>query len=156
MTTMIDPRPMEPAWVTDMRPEPSGLAEWTIYRDRWNKEEQRYTQARSSCEGSIYNLLTNLAEILGSDDPECWIKVNAEQCIPEPTDHTRIPNLPDYSAISGLFARVTYDDDNREEFTDMDEFLAEVEWAASECKQFQIEMDWLDPTPDYMEIGTMF
>lgn len=156
MTTMIDPRPMEPAWVTDMRPEPTGLAEWTIYRDRWSKAEQRYIQTRSNCEGSIHNLLTNLAEILASGDPECWIKVDAEQCNPGKVDYTKIPNLPGYLATSGLFAKVVYSESNCEEFTDMDEFLHEVEWAASELRQFRIELDWYDPTPDYSEIGTVF
>lgn len=156
MTTMTDPRPMEPAWVTDMRPEPNGLVEWQIFRDRWSNEDKRYKQTRSDCEGSVYNLLTNIAEILGSNDPECWIRVNAEQCIPGPTNRSYIPDLPNYAAISHLFARVTYDESNHEEFADMDEFLGEVEWAASECRQFQIEISWIDPTPDYMEIGTMF
>ena len=145
MNTLIDPRPLEPDWVS--QPEPNGLVEWQVIKTRWNSDEKRYIQTSEFCIGSAQDLLVNLVGILRSSDPDYWIKVNAEQCTATKVDHKVIPEIQWGRGLGVLFARVSYSANSYEEFTDMDEFFGEVEWAVLQCRQFDIETDWNDPTP---------
>lgn len=66
MPELIDPRPLEPHWVTDMSAPPSGLVEWSVMRTHWNKELKTRQKTTEHYEGTPTQFIKYICNILRS------------------------------------------------------------------------------------------
>jgi hypothetical protein len=152
---MLDPRPLEPDWVA--LTELSDTAEWTVVRHKWNKETRKYDQIKSYGEGNMTALLKVVVDIINSEDPECLIEINAENICPTlmVSSKTASYNLK-YENDGLLHWSISPADVIEEEGNDLDELIGSIEYMSEKQMKFKIELSFHDPTPEYMEIGTMF
>lgn len=146
---LIDPRPLEPDWVTTTRPGLPDLAEWTVIRRPWNRETRRYDTVTISGDGNALAFLNVLAAILNSSDFECQITVDATGIIPreEGTKSQYLQFTWPTSYDLGLFWSIRPVLGEEETGTDVDELLSWVEYLLNEQKAFEIDLSVDDPTP---------
>lgn len=149
MNQLIDPRPMEPAWVGET--EPSGSIEWTINRRKWNKETRKYQTLTETCQGTALDFMRQVGDVTLSADPECWFDVDASQAsIPSTTppvwyqvEHCQGQHL--YWAVD--YKSQKYTDSTKEEGTDIYELMSWIAYMMEEGNSFTLEIEWVDPTP---------
>lgn len=146
-SSLIDPRPLEPNWVTSSRPGLPDRAEWTVVRQRWNRETRQYDTTTVSGDGNALAFMTVLAAILNSRDFECQITVDASGIIPD-DDVRKLPNLKYPSGYDlCLFWSINPVLGEEETGTCTDELFSWVEYLLNEQKAFEIELSLDDPTP---------
>ena len=158
MYELTDPRPMEPDWV--IKGEPSGIIEWRSTRTQWNKELKKTDVRIEYHEGYGVDLLRYISSLTVSPAFEpVVIDFNASQS----TGHSLTNKLKalNYSEYPVYFWKIEYHHPDyttpsEESGTDIFELL---DWMASLIEDGTtgtLELDYHDPTPEYMEIGSMF
>lgn len=155
MTSMIDPRPLEPSWVYEV--ECPDIAEWTVIRRKWNKETRKYDAIKSCDDGNMIALLAAVAEIIKGNDPECEIEIDASNIAESILPPTKIT---DYGVDLGNGRRDLWWTINPSGILDdsggdVHELMGSIEYLANKGEKFTVEISYYDPTPQYMEIGTM-
>lgn len=157
MNDLIDPRPLEPDWVRDMRPEPSGLIEWRVHTRQWNSELKMYDNRTEYHEGTPLEFLQNVGirTMSGAFEP-CEITADARQVTSVPDN---VSNVKHHHG-NDLFWRIKYDREDggggEEDGTCLYEFMDWLIYLMKEKVVFELDLDIVDPTPAYMEIGSMF
>ena len=152
MPELIDPRPMEPAWVRET--EPSNLIEFRIVRYSWNKEQRTYDKQEEIHSAKLAGFLDTVASMLRAGI-ECTIEADASQHVPAAPGTQPIHYGIKVPGFTCMFSRVRWLDRetpfesiyDEEETTDNDEVLASVEWLCNECKVFSVDISSYDPTP---------
>lgn len=154
---MYDPRPLEPAWVSE--PECPDTAEWVVTRRKWNKETRKHDLTKAYGEGSMGALLRAVADIIKSADPECEIQIDASN-MAERID--RPARLADYGIdlgnvyLSCLAWKIDPSGILDDVGTDLYELLDSIQYLAEKGEKFTVDLEYDDPTPWYSEIGSMF
>lgn len=149
---LIDPRPLEPDWVTDTSADYPDRAEWTVIRRPWNRETRRHDTVTVSGDGNTRAFLNVLAAILNSRDYECQITVDAAGIKPRPLgvvthklEHLDFDYPTGYDL--GIFWSVRPVLGEEETGTCTDELFSWVEYLLKEQKAFEIDLSVYDPTP---------
>lgn len=160
-TPMIDPRPMEPDWVTDTRPEPSGKVEWSTMRVVWNrqiKKNERVTDYHEGTPKQLVEYLDTLANSPCIDNAE--ITINAAQALlpaSTPPQWYNLKHINNHCIDWSIKYNVgDYDSDDQETGYDPDELISWVAYVIEKQGKCIIDLSDHDPTPQYMEIGSMF
>jgi len=147
MTALIDPRPLEPDWVSaDPLPD---IASWTLTRRPWNRETKRYDTISVSGGGDAFTFLSVLAALLTSRNFECQIVVHAQGIEPRPEGvkpYLNQINYPDGYDL-GIFWIVKPVLGEEESGRCTDDLFGWVEYLLNEQKEFEIELSYDDPTP---------
>lgn len=162
-TPLIDPRPLEPDWVTDMRPEPSGIVEWSTMCVEWNRELQKCERRTEYHEGTPQQFIDYVSTIAGSPCiGNAEITVDASQVnLPydTPANWYNSDKVPDdhYAIDWGIKYNVgDYDSDDKEVGTSAYELVSWIAYILEKRGKCVIDLQEHDPTPEYMEIGSMF
>lgn len=145
MSTLIDPRPLEPV--------DNNLADvinWTVKKIRWNPNACRRDVTYESNSGGSEKFLQSVLDIALSDDFQCDIFVDATEYEPKVLadgkivpSKLEIPSAPtpvidwQISPIVGV----------EEQGQDLFELFDWIEYAINERKDFKIEFSAHDPTP---------
>lgn len=143
---LIDPRPMEPAWVSEQ--EPIDVVCWTIRRHKWNKEARKMDLFATRHEGSTEDLLQSLVDILKSGDYECDYDINAEYSAGEAWPKPRHYDLTYPSGYDlCLDWSINGEVDSHEVGYCTDELMGWVESYVDNHKSFTVSLWVADPTP---------
>lgn len=144
--TLIDPRPMEPSWVSEV---PSlDRADWIIRRRFWNKTTRKIDAVVESGSGNMLKMLSTLAAILNSRNIECEIEVYANNTERVNSERPLFIDLQFPSGYElGLYWSIEPILGGLEEGTCTDELFDWVEYLLNENKCFKIDLSYLDPTP---------
>lgn len=143
---LVDPRPLEPDWVTSNAPEDTAF--WKITRHKWNKELRRYDGYTENYDGDSFAFLSLLAAIIRSTDYECEIEVDATHIRPREGERPLYFDLkyPD-GYTCGIHWWVSHGVGTEESGTCTDELFDWVEYLINDNDRFRIELSELDPTP---------
>jgi hypothetical protein len=154
-----DPRPLEPDWVRFGEHDPAedyGPLEWLISERRWNRELKEY-ETFEDCGSSIEELFKLLDHIY-ANGIEVEVEVDATEMGPV----EKMPparecayykcKVESYTMMHTRFIL----SDCEQETTCNDEALYIIEAAIYNREKITVEINQIDPTPDYMEIGSMF
>lgn len=147
MTALIDPRPLEPDWVSaDPLPD---VATWTLTRRPWNRETKRYDRVEVHGSGDAFTFLSTLADLLTSGNFECQIVIDArgiEPRLDSEKAYLNQINYPDGYDL-GIFwiAKPILGEEESGRCTD--DLFGWVEYFLNEQKEFLIELSYDDPTP---------
>lgn len=157
MNDLIDPRPMEPDYVRDMRPDPSGMIEWRVYTRHFDHESKMYESRTEYHEGTPLEFISHVAHrTLSPIFEPCDITADARQVTNVPDSLLKVKHLDDGT----LYWRVKYEREDggggEEEGSDMCEGMDWLIYLMKEQVKFTLDLDVVDPTPAYMEIGSMF
>lgn len=153
---VYDPRPMEPDWVRFDEGEQPGPLDWHISERRWNRDLKAY-ETFEDCGSDIEELFKVLDHIY-INGTEVEVEIDA-------TEMGSVEKMPPISQtlsykcksedFNGMFTRVTYSD-CEEDTTSNDDALCYIEAAIYNREKIHVDISHYDPTPQYMEIGTMF
>lgn len=153
MIETIDLGPLEPAWVRET--PPSGIIEWTVTRLEWNKELKRNKQRTEYHRGEPLDFLHSLCQMSrASNFCPTEIKVDASQSTGEPID--KCYRDFHHCGLGWLFWIFKSETNSEERGSDFYELIEWVNWAIENCYSFEIELDIVDPTPEYTEIGSFY
>lgn len=157
MNDLVDPRPLEPEWVRSMRPDPSGLVEWCVVTRHWNKTLKMYDSRTECHEGTPLQFLSYIGGRTLSGVPEpCMIVADTRQALNVPDNAINIK----YCEDGTMYWSLEYSRDDggggNEDGSDISELLDWMVYLTKEQVTFTLELDELDPTPEYSEIGSMF
>lgn len=149
----IDPRPMEPVYDGEL----SGEINWIEQATLWDRYLKKFVTHRNYHSGGPDDLLKYIERITLSFNIEnVEINVDASESIGR-------PDLKKLKATTcpRLYWIVRYnlgnsDKDTIEEGIDVDELYEWIAYLVDERGTFSIDISEYDPTPQYMEIGTMF
>lgn len=162
-TPMIDPRPIEPDWVTSRQPEPSGMVEWSTMRVEWNRELKKNEHRTEYHEGTPQQFIDYIGTLTSSVCVEnAEITVDASQVnLPYdvPANWYNSDKVPDdhYRIDWGIKYNVgDYDSDDNETGTSAYELVSWIAYVLEKRGKCVIDLQDHDPTPEYMEIGSMF
>lgn len=153
---VYDPRPMEPDWVCFDEGEQPGPLDWHISERRWNRDIKKY-ETFEDCGSTIEELFAAL-DYLMINCIEAEITVDAtemgepEKIPPLATCFSYKAKAEDYTGLHHIMTASDCVDD----ITSNDEALYFVEQAIYNREKVTLEINHHDPTPQYMEIGTMF
>jgi hypothetical protein len=154
-TPMIDPRPMEPDWVSDLRPEPSGLLEWSTMRVTWSRELQANEQRIEHHEGTPSQFISYVCGIINSASiNNAEITVNAAQSTATESDCMKLyleAEIPyNFNVDWGLkYNNTDYATDNEETGSDPDELISWLVYVIQNNGRCVIDLQDYDPTPRY-------
>ena len=153
---VYDPRPMEPDWVRFDEGEAPGPLSWHISERRWNRDLKAY-ETFEDC-GSDMEELFKLLDHIYINGTEVEVEIDATEMGPVEKMPVLTQSLS-YKCksedLTGMFTRVTYSDCD-EDTTSNDDALHFIEAAIYNREKIHADISHYDPTPDYMEIGTMF
>lgn len=141
--TMIDPRPMEPAWVSD--PEPLNELTWKIYRTRWNKEIKQNDTSVEEDQGTPSEFLCKVGKLFNSFDNECSLEVDATNLSPliaSKKHHFEYKEMPFDRTFWAINSSIIEEDG-----TCPWEMFAALDYAIAECLEFELDLSMYDPTP---------
>ena len=143
---MIDPRPMEPAWVHER--ELIDVVCWTIRRHKWNKEARKMDLFATKHEGTTEDLLQSIADTLNSADYECDYDIDAEYSAGEVDGRPRhfelnYPTGHELCLDWSISGEVSSEDIGY----CTDELMGWVEHYADIHKKFTVSLYVADPTP---------
>jgi hypothetical protein len=160
---MHDPRPLEPDWATDTRPQPSGMVEWSTMRVVWNREIKKRESRTEYHEGTPLQFFKYIGTLLNSpsiDNAE--ITVDASQAILPyeltPLWYDTKGSIDDNYRIDwGLKYNIgNYDSDDEEVGTSASDLASWLAYVIENYGKCVVDIQDYDPTPQYMEIGSMF
>ena len=160
---MHDPRPLEPDWVTDTRPQPSGLIEWSTMRVLWNPETKKREARTEYHEGVPLQFFKYISTLLNSISIEnAEITIDASQVAlpyqlsPRWYDVAKLPD--DHYCIDwGLKYNIgDYDSDDEEVGTSSFDLVSWLAYVIENHGKCVVDLQDYDPTPQYSEIGSMF
>lgn len=145
--TLIDPRPMEPAWVSEH--EPTDVVSWTIRRRKWNKEARKMDVFSQGYSGTTEQLLESLVQTLKSGSYECDYDIDAEHAIGEIDDKPRHYSMdyPDGYHLGLDWSIVGQDCCGDDTGYCTDELMDWVEHYVNNNKRFTVSLWVADPTP---------
>ena len=154
--SVYDPRPMEPDWVRFDQGEQPGPLDWHVRQRQWNRAIKKY-EWLENCGSTIEELFAVL-DYLMINQIEAEVTVDATD-MGEPEKIPSIKTCLFYKAkvedFTGLHHVMTASD-CVDDTTSNDEALFFVEQAIYNREKIMLEINQYDPTPSYMEIGTMF
>lgn len=156
MNSMTDPRPLEPDYVRDMRPQPSGLVEWSTMRVEQREKRTEYH------EGTPAQFIKYICSILNSPCiNNAEITLDASQATLAESDSRVLYNTAEipynFYVDWGLnYYTPDYKDPDEETGADPDELISWLVYVIEKNGKFVLDLQDHDPTPRYMEIGTMF
>lgn len=159
MSTLIDPRPMEPAWVAEH--EPSGLVDWKTERLHWSREHKCREIRTEYHEGRALELISYIGGLTLSPAFEpCCVIVDASQAVMPQTNPPAWYNVKHSEEnIFGWSIKYTTPDcsiESHETGTDVSELMGWVAYLLEQNAIFTLDLEIDDPTPQYSEIGSMF
>ena len=153
---VYDPRPMEPDWVRFDQGEAPGPLAWHISERRWNRDLKAY-ETFEDCGSDIEELFKVLDHIY-INGTEVEVAIDATEMGPVKKMPVLTQSLS-YKCksedLTGIFTRITYSD-CEEDTTSNDDALHYIEAAIYNREKIHVDISHYDPTPDYMEIGTIF
>lgn len=154
-----DPRPLEPDWVRFGEHDPAedpGPLNWLISERRWNRDLKAYETFEDS--GHDVEELFKLLDHIYANGTEVEVEVDATEMGPV----ERMPGIQEcvhykckvenYTMMHTLIKL----SDCEDETSSNDEALYMIEAAIYNREKILVEINQIDPTPDYMEIGSMF
>lgn len=153
MTELIDPRPLEPSWVTDLTPGSSGMVEWQTARRLWNKELKKYEKHTEYFEGTPAEFIKYVCSTISSVSiGNAEIIVDASQSIVSSCDSSRwydINDIPHNFWIDwGISYNLNnYPEDENEVGTDPYELISWVAYVIENNGKCIIDLQDYDPTP---------
>lgn len=149
MTTIVDPRPLEPSWVFER--DTPGLLSVFIDKTRWSSELQRFVIDSSHSEVTSIEFLRQVQELLNQGNWHHEITIHIQACPTfEYSDLTRSINFP--TGYIGLHWKLSSGDKMYEEGsgTCPDELLGCLTWVILDNEKgskFILELSEDDPTP---------
>ena len=159
---MSDPRPLEPDWVTSTRPEPSGILEWSTMRVEFNPQLKIREQRTEYHAGTPAQFIAYVCSIINSPCiNNAEITVDASEANILGCDSLalcRVAKIPynfyvDWGIKYNLFDS---DVDGEETGSDPDELISWLVYVIENDGKCVVDLQDHDPTPRYMEIGSMF
>lgn len=146
MTTLIDPRPLEPAWVTSAEPDAPDEVRWQVETCRWDKQSRSTKKEQVSSFGTSAEFLELIAGILRAGDYCHTIHVESSDA--GKVDNKALAALKYPSGISSAawwcFAEIN---GSTEEGLDADELFDWLKYLLDEGKDFVLTLEDYDPTP---------
>ena len=159
---IADPRPLEPDWVTDTTPEPSGLIEWSAVRNEWNRELKMREERKEYHEGTPMQFIGYICGVMNSPCiNNVEITVDASQAAILESDckalylAAKIP-YNYYVDWAVKYNLNNYDTDTEEYGSDPDELISWLVYVIENDGKCVVDLSDHDPTPRYAEIGSMF
>lgn len=160
--TQMTTAPMEPDWVTASSAEPSGMVEWSTQSFSYSKQTKKNEARTEYHRGTVEQLLRYIGTLTLSPALEDLdITIDATQCTIDERPRAGwndIKHLPDHI---GIYWKATYStpdcsilDEN--EGTMSSELIDLIAHVAAEHGKCELALGPHDPTPQYMEIGSMF
>lgn len=162
MNDLIDPRPLEPDWVRSMRPDPSGLIEWSTMRVKWNPELKQGEQRTEYHEGTPDEFIKYVCAIINSPCiNNAEITLNAAQSTLTESEARKLhysAKIPYNHYVDwGIKYNIRdYETDDEETGSDPDELISWLVYVIENSGKSVVDLQDHDPTPVYMEIGSMF
>jgi hypothetical protein len=154
---LIDPRPLEPDWVRDAGPEPSGLIEWQVITRHWNKKILKYEVEIEHHEGTPKQFLDHIGiKTIAAAYGEFTLKVDARQAMNVPKGYSDVKHRENNDIYWVLDYNIEDGRGGSEEDSDVDELMGWMIYLMNEKAVFKVELDFNDPTPAYLEINSMF
>jgi len=150
---LTDPRPLEPAWVTDRTPEPSGKVDWQTATTRWSRESRTYETEFQYNRGEPEELLHYIGGLtLGFSVETITVEIDASQVTDPPADSINVKHRDD----NLLYWTIENPEGLDEEGSDLDELMGWLIYLMRENATFRLTMDVADPTPQYTVIGELY
>lgn len=159
---LIDPRPLEPEWVTSMQPTASGMVEWSAQTVEYNKQFKKRLTRTAYNRGTPENLLTYIGSLTISpalEDIDITIDASQVTNTGKPASGwSHIKHLHDHMAI---YWRACYSTPgvlikDEEEGTQASDLIDMIAYILEEKGNCVLQLGPYDPTPEYSEIGSMF
>lgn len=145
MTALIDPRPLEdPAyWQVDPPELP-----WQAYDRKWLSDQGRYQRRALDNGDTVASFYEAVAEAIGNHHYPVEFEVNAINGPEHGIGSLKYSHhLNSFDAVCYWSIKVPDSEHLNEEGSDVDELFAALEYFCTIPYEFELEIDYDDPTP---------